>query len=161
MRLINTASHDLTEFHGAKIPEYGILSHTWKPDGEVTLQQFVEATADARSPIRLWQGYGKILEACKLARQHQLEWIWIDTACIDKTSSADLSEAINSMFRWYRDSKVCYAYLADLEPGWAEPDPALSRCRWFTRGWCLQELLAPSRLQLLANDWSLIGKRRH
>jgi hypothetical protein len=159
MRLINTTSLDLVEFYDANIPQYAILSHTWEPDGEVSFQQFINAKANDKSPIRRWQGYRKILTTCQLARQDGLEWAWIDTCCIDKTSSAELSEAINSMFRWYRASEICYAYLADLEPGWAEPNPALSRCRWFTRGWCLQELIAPPRLELLAKNWEAIGDK--
>jgi hypothetical protein len=69
-----------------------------------------------------------------------LQYIWVDTCCIDKSSSAELLEAINSMFKWYQDAKVYYAYLADIsktvEGGFSKT--AFVRSRWFTRGWTLQ-----------------------
>jgi hypothetical protein len=88
-----------------------------------------------------------------------LEYVWVDTCCIDKGSSAELSEAINSMFRWYEGAEVCYAYLVDVLPN-TEPlltDSAFARSRWFTGGWTLQELLAPSKLIFFARDWSVIA----
>ena len=87
----------------------------------------------------------KILEACRVAREAGYELLWIDSCCINKDSSSELSEAINSMYRWYGLSRVCYAYLAGVAPG---EDPsrewsAFRRSRWFRRGWTLQELIAP------------------
>ena len=76
-----------------------------------------------------------------------------DLCCIDKTSSAELSEAINSMYRWYQESGVCYAYLADVPPN------AFSKSRWFTRGWTLQELIAPSTVIFLDQKWQEIDTK--
>lgn len=103
----------------------------------------------------------KIREACAVARSHGYKYLWIDYCCIDKASSAELSEAINSMFQWYHDAAMCYAYLADVPAG---DDPHavgsfFSRSRWFTRGWTLQELIAPRYLVFLSSDWKLLAKR--
>jgi hypothetical protein len=123
------------------------------------MQQFdpdnPEHDSDVQSDLRKRQlghyaGGIKIIRACQHARQAGIDWIWIDTCCIDKTSSAELSEAINSMYRWYRQSKVCYAFL-DHTP-WTESD-------WFERGWTLQELLAPGDVHFLDANWELVGTR--
>ncbi|KAH9909538.1 HET-domain-containing protein, partial [Xylariomycetidae sp. FL2044] len=102
-------------------------------------------------------GYAKILGACRRARADGLTYVWCDTNCIDKRSSAELSEAINSMFAWYRDSAVCYAYLADVE---AKRAGSLERSRWFTRGWTLQELLAPKQVVFFDLAWRYMGDRK-
>ncbi|ORY08191.1 hypothetical protein BCR34DRAFT_675109 [Clohesyomyces aquaticus] len=80
--------------------------------------------------------------------------------CIDKTSSAELSEAINSMFHWYRASARCYAYLSDVDalPG-SDDLPDITHSRWFTRGWTLQELLAPASVQFYSSDWTFLGSK--
>ena len=95
------------------------------------------------------------------AREHGYRYIWIDSCCIDKTSSSELSEAINSMYAWYERAHVCYAYLANVPP---DEDPrkdgsAFRRSRWFTRGWTLQELLAPKNLVFLSMDWARLGTK--
>ncbi|KAJ3949037.1 uncharacterized protein N0V96_000147 [Colletotrichum fioriniae] len=97
----------LHEFFGYSIPIYAILSHTWEED-EVTLQDV------ANSSYALKKGFAKVRACCAQALRDGFTWVWIDTCCIDKTSSADLSEAINSMFRWYQNATVCYVYLSDL-----------------------------------------------
>ncbi|KAI1152223.1 hypothetical protein F4825DRAFT_327318 [Nemania diffusa] len=99
-------------------------------------------------------GFEKIKACCKVARENGLEWVWIDTCCIDKTSTAKLSEAINSMFRWYQKATVCYAYLADVHD-----EHEFASSRWFRRGWTLQELIAPKILQFFSHDWTLLGSR--
>jgi hypothetical protein len=88
----------------------------------------------------------------------QIDYAWIDTCCIDKTCSAELNEAINSMFKWYEQALMCYAFLSDLAPG-AELEEALADCRWFTRGWCLQELLAPNEVIFFDRQWTAVGTR--
>lgn len=89
------------------------------------------------------------------------QWVWIDSCCIDKTSSTELSEAINSMFRWYEQAEVCYAYLADVSSGSSlhTPESEFRRSRWHTRGWTLQELIAPSSLLFYSADWVFLGTR--
>ncbi|PYH66671.1 HET domain-containing protein [Aspergillus vadensis CBS 113365] len=154
MRLINARTLGLEEFVGQNIPKYAILSHTWGQD-EVTFQDMQTPTATKKS------GYAKIKHSCERALQDGLGYVWVDTCCIDKTSSAELSEAINSMMAWYAESKICYAYLADVPPISDEglDEAAFSRSRWFTRGWTLQELIAPCHLVFLAQDWSFLSMR--
>ncbi|TBU37126.1 hypothetical protein BD309DRAFT_1084867 [Dichomitus squalens] len=103
----------------------------------------------------------KIRDACRIAREAGYDYLWIDSCCINKSSSSELTESINSMYQWYGHARDCYAYLADVPPG---KDPRLPwskfhSSRWFTRGWTLQELIAPSKVKFLSNDWSLIGTK--
>ncbi|KAB5566995.1 heterokaryon incompatibility protein-domain-containing protein [Coniochaeta sp. 2T2.1] len=112
-------------------------------------------------------GFYKILHASLRGQSDGLSYLWVDTCCIDKTSSAELSEAINSMYAWYRNSTVCYAYLSDvppLSPSGAPPHVISSspfrRSRWFKRGWTLQELLAPKFLTFFSSDWSEISTKQ-
>ena len=149
MRPLHTSTLDLYEFFGDQIPSYVIVSHTWG-DEEVTLQDLKKASKNRA-------GYAKITGCCALALSNGWQWLWIDTCCIDKTSSAELSEAINSMYRWYRDAQVCYTYLTDCSLPVEEKD--FRRSRWFTRGWTLQELLAPSTVIFYDRDWCEIGTR--
>jgi hypothetical protein len=146
MRLLETAPSPipkLREFIGSQIPPYAILSHTWEDD-EVTLQQLLAGTADP-SPLQPKAGFQKIQQTCALAQARgKVEYAWVDTCCIDKTNSAELAEAINSMFAWYQDATVCYVFLSDLQPGAADDlEHMLPKCRWFTRGWTLQEMIVP------------------
>lgn len=122
MRLINVHSRLFEEFIGKNIPHYAILSHTWEGE-EVTYMNYVSDS------YHLMKGYVKIDMTCRLAAEHGLSYAWVDTCCIDKSSSAELSEAINSMFRWYEEAEVCFVYLSDLSSGveWAE---SLRDCRW-------------------------------
>ncbi|KAI1787841.1 hypothetical protein LXA43DRAFT_950792, partial [Ganoderma leucocontextum] len=103
----------------------------------------------------------KLRGACAVALADGYRYIWIDSCCIDKTSSSELSEAINSMYLWYRDTVICYAYLADVLSGEdpRAPDSSFRRSRWFTRGWTLQELIAPRRVVFLAQDWHILGTK--
>ncbi|KAF6811820.1 het domain protein [Colletotrichum plurivorum] len=154
MRLLNTSSLELREFLDSDIPGYAILSHTWESE-EVTLKDL----SDPHSQTK--KGFSKIRACCAQARKDEHEWVWIDTCCIDKTSSAELSEAINSMFLWYKKAKACYVYLSDLPaqlPG--ELDLTAFRVvRWFTRGWTLQELIAPRYIEFFDQNWNEIGTK--
>lgn len=150
MRLLNTSTIQLVEFPSPPA-EYVILSHTWGEE-EVTFQLF--ATDSARR-LRGWQ---KILKCCELAARNGWQYVWIDTCCIDKTSSAELSEAINSMFSWYRESSVCYVYMSDVSCTSQRFNTAQFRgSRWFTRGWTLQELIAPTLTVFLNSFWQELG----
>ncbi len=153
MRLLNVDSRRLEEYIGDDAaPSYAILSHTWGGD-EVTFQDL--SNPEHRSK----RGYEKIEGCCQQAVKDGHQYVWIDTCCIDKSSSAELSEAINSMYKWYKESKVCYVYLVDVSPGDSihELDSEFRRSRWFTRGWTLQELLAPSYLEFYDKCWRPIG----
>ncbi|KAL4071503.1 heterokaryon incompatibility protein-domain-containing protein [Scleroderma yunnanense] len=145
--------------------EYAILSHRWSD--EVDYSEMVDlAKLKNRDKIRRRDGYQKILNTCKQAKLDCIEWLWVDTCCIDKRNGSEVSEAINSMYRWYENSKICYAYLHDVEDqffptrndsnkfprsnGWPE---------WFSRGWTLQELIAPRNLQFFNKYWKSIGDK--
>ncbi|KAK2597365.1 hypothetical protein QQS21_006063 [Conoideocrella luteorostrata] len=154
MRLINIQTGSLEEFMGADIPAYAILSHTWDHE-EVSFQDFLNPACTNK------KGYQKIQTTCRLAAEANLNYAWVDTCCIDKSSSAELTEAINSMYRWYQRSQVCYAYLGDLSANADTPvEAALPNCRWFTRGWTLQELIAPKNVVFLDRNWNVRGTRR-
>ncbi|KAM5341746.1 hypothetical protein ACJ41O_014777 [Fusarium nematophilum] len=147
MRLLNTDSLAVEEFADDAVPRYAILSHAWEK-GEVTFQDMEQARATSKD------GYRKVKKCCSLARSNGFDHVWIDTCCIDKTSSAELSEAINSMYRWYQEATICYGYLADVS------SPAeLPSSRWFTRGWTLQELIAPSEMIFFNRDWEVLGTK--
>ncbi|KAI1804650.1 hypothetical protein F4811DRAFT_570897 [Daldinia bambusicola] len=207
MRLLNTNTLEVVEFI-QKIPRYAILSHMWEND-EVLFQD----VEDGHTSLR--EGYRKVVGCCRQAIKDGYEWVWIDTCCIDKSSSTELTEgeastillntfyfastistnspiAINSMYKWYADSSVCYAYLSDVGTGnikgsrsildpselcrivpeddvrQASGDPSKPRprsrgyfkdSRWFTRGWTLQELIAPRRIEFYSEDWTELGTK--
>jgi hypothetical protein len=153
MRLLNTRTLELAEFIGDQLPDYVILSHTWGVD-EASYQDVQAKNCQDR------KGWSKVLGACKQARTDGFKWIWCDMICIDKSSSAELQESINSMFKWYQKSMICYAYLVDvpdLANGWRN---AFMRSRWWTRGWTLQELIAPKRVEFYTAQWMSIGSKR-
>ncbi|KAL0934021.1 het domain protein [Colletotrichum truncatum] len=176
MWLINTDNLCLVGIQGDPKEEYAILSHTWGGD-EMTFSAyqalnntgssgipFAPEYAVASTGITISEGYRKIKDAAQLAKSQGLKWLWVDTCCIDKTSSAELSESINSMYRWYQKAKVCYAYLSDVQSATSnDPSEAASsfrNSRWFTRGWTLQELIAPRSVEFYARDWSFINTKQ-
>ncbi|MCJ1382355.1 hypothetical protein MMC17_005468 [Xylographa soralifera] len=156
MRLLHTTSYQFKEFFDSQVPKYAILSHRWA-DVEVSFQDFEDSLKKQSAAL------DKVLQCCRLARDRGLEWAWIDTCCIDKKSSAELSEAINSMYRWYKKAEVCFAYLSDVHWGSTKNiDVLRTRFRnsvWFRRGWTLQELLAPSIVDFFDYWWSRIGTK--
>ncbi|KAK0663437.1 HET-domain-containing protein [Cercophora samala] len=156
MRLINTNNGQFEEFIGNDIPPYAILSHTWE-DGEVTL---ADMKSGRYQMYRSKKGYKKIDMTCRMAKKDGYQYAWVDTCCIDKSSSAELTEAINSMYQWYQRSSVCYVFLSDMPPPRIAPlEVALSRCRWFTRGWTLQELIAPENVVFFDKEWKDRGDK--
>ncbi|KAI2639152.1 HET-domain-containing protein [Hypomontagnella submonticulosa] len=149
MRLLHVHTRELEEYNGKTTPPYAILSHTWGAR-EVNFQDI------SKPDHKSYKAYAKIEGCCQQAIKDGLSYVWIDTCCIDKSSSAELSEGINSMFQWYKKSTVCYIYLADVS---AEDDPftipsEFRDSRWWTRGWTLQELLAPMELVFFDKDWN-------
>jgi len=156
MRLLKASTLEFEEFLGNSIPSYAILSHTWSEE-EVTLKDF--ELGREKSKI----GYQKILKTCEKTLADDLEYAWIDTCCIDKSSSAELSEAINSMYNWYSQSKICYVHLEDAESFNLQDEKdaeEFGKCRWFSRGWTLQELIAPSKVVFYSRDWIEFGRRQ-
>jgi hypothetical protein len=150
-------------FDDGAIPAYAILSHTWGVDrDEVTFADL--NTVDGRTK----PGYEKIRFCGEQARDDGLQYFWIDTCCIDKTDKAELSLAIQSMFRWYQNATKCYVYLSDVSTKKKKADslsteftwePAFRSSRWFTRGWTLQELLAPSTVEFFSQTWEKLGDK--
>jgi hypothetical protein len=155
----NNVEIALEHFLDSDIPNYVILSHRWGRDrDEVTFQDIINNVPGYREKL----GYSKIINCCRQALRDHCSYVWIDTCCIDKTSSAELSEGINSMYSWYEKSMTCYAYLNDVSSDEHPEDKNSSfrRSEWFTRGWTLQELIAPACLVFFATDWSDIGSKR-
>jgi hypothetical protein len=153
MRLLNVASLQLEEFFDDHLPTYAILSHTWQED-EVSFQDMQGSSAPNK------KGYSKIKRCCYQAVKDGLQYAWVDTCCIDKSSSAELTEAINSMHRWYQNAAVCYAYLFDVGSRETSLDSMFSRSAWWTRGWTLQELIAPSQVEFYSSTWDILGTKQ-
>ncbi|KAL9047149.1 MAG: hypothetical protein Q9214_000204 [Letrouitia sp. 1 TL-2023] len=156
MWLIHTQELKLYEFIGDEIPLYAILSHTWEGH-EISFSEFQKLSLNSPNLHK-----SKVACCCQIAASHGHDYVWIDTCCIDKSSSAELSEAINSMYRWYQEATVCYVYLADISIKASMQDERaikLKNSRWFTRGWTLQELLAPKSIIFYDRDWIAIGTK--
>ncbi|KAK0129725.1 hypothetical protein ONS96_000285 [Cadophora gregata f. sp. sojae] len=159
MRLLRTTTLELEDFMGIS-PAYAILSHRWQDD-EVSFQDMMNGEAANKA------GYSKIKKCCREASKQGLNYAWIDTCCIDKTSSAELTEAINSMYQWYQNAKVCFVYLFDVDDSEVDAhcsDDAVDSAHfenssWWTRGWTLQELIAPSALEFYNSKWNLLGSK--
>ncbi|KAI6118034.1 heterokaryon incompatibility protein-domain-containing protein [Pisolithus sp. B1] len=147
--------------------EYVIVSHRW--EDEVNYKEmaaFMGMDDRCRSNVRRRTGYKKIIKSCKQAKLDNYQWIWIDTCCIDKRSSSELQEAINSMYRWYEKSQKCYAYLDDVEDSSFPSRQDFSKFhkangwpKWFSRGWTLQELIAPKQVEFFNKDWVTVGRK--
>ena len=170
MWLLNTTTKNLREFNGNEISKisYAILSHTWLPkddDGNTQEILFHEADqlsktdAGPSSEPEIEQtaehrpGNKKVLSCCEIARRDGYDYVWIDTCCIDKRSSARLSEAITSMYQWYSRAAKCYVYLADFS---IFSHRGLRTCRWFKRGWTLQELIASKKVEFFDGEWNKV-----
>ncbi|KAE9372502.1 HET-domain-containing protein, partial [Stipitochalara longipes BDJ] len=151
MWLINTITLKLEEFPTEAGLEYAILSHRWGVD-EVLFKD-LHGSKDLNL-LRNKQGFSKVKRCCEQASRDNYLWAWVDTCCIDKSSSAELSEAINSMFHWYRESSMCYAYLSDVD---SLND--IGGSEWFKRGWTLQELLAPTQVRFFGRDWTFLSDK--
>ena len=142
------------------VPPYAILSHTWGSDNEEV--NFRDITKGRGQSKEGWQK----LEFCgEQAASDELRYFWVDTCCIDKSNSEELGRAIRSMYRWYEQAAQCYAYLADVEGidarGKRRKDweYAFRNSRWFTRGWTLQELIAPDTVTFFSSDGVRLGSK--
>ncbi|KAN0089614.1 Heterokaryon incompatibility protein (HET) domain containing protein [Hyaloscypha variabilis] len=155
MRLLNIQTMKMEEYYDKAVPRYAILSHRWGDE--------------EKAAIKRKSGYSKIVSCAELAQKHQfgrgeifpLSHVWIDTCCIDKTNNAELSEAINSMFKWYRDAWGCIVYLSDVSAGLRkkEMEESVRASNWFKRGWTLQELLAPGYVEFFDQEWIHLFER--
>jgi hypothetical protein len=147
-------------FNDSNIPPYAILSHTWG-DEEVHYDDVIHKRGMTKA------GYAKILFCARQAAADGLQYCWVDSCCINKSDYSEHSEAINSMFRWYQDAERCYVYLVDVSSdgrdgtsdsieGW---ELAMRRSRWFTRGWTLQELIAPNYVEFFSKEMNCLGDK--
>jgi hypothetical protein len=161
LRYTDGGEFSMSEFFGGDIPRYAILSHRWEAE-EVTLKNLIDGTGKKLA------GYGKIQFCGEQARRDGLQYLWVDTCCIDKSNSTELAEAINSMFRWYYNAAKCYVYLSDVSrplfdvgdksnESWESTFP---KSRWFTRGWTLQELIAPRSVEFFSKEGEMIGNKK-
>jgi ankyrin repeat protein len=156
MRLLNVRTFQLEDFFGKPVPPYAILSHTWGNDCDEVSFRDVEKGRIEKAGTRPI----KFVGCCKQATEDGLLYAWIDTCCIDKANAVELSEAINSMFQWYTNASICYAYLPDVLTKENHRDLGnFHSSRWFKRGWTLQELLAPKELRFYNSTWSFLGTR--
>ncbi|OBT66967.1 hypothetical protein VE03_04219 [Pseudogymnoascus sp. 23342-1-I1] len=151
-----------------ELPRYAILSHTWQLDNEseVSFEDMTQGNSSTKP-----DGYAKIRFCGEQAAKDGLEYFWMDTCCINKNSSAEVQEAITTMFSWYRNATRCYAYLSDVSISQAESggmskhppvnlwESAFRRSRWFTRGWTLQELLAPESVEFFSREGIRLGDK--
>ncbi|KAH8653982.1 hypothetical protein BGZ60DRAFT_473175 [Tricladium varicosporioides] len=157
----NDGEFSLTEDLGDSIPQYAILSHRWEAE-EVTFQDLMAGTGKSKA------GYRKIQFCGEQAAWDGIQYFWVDTCCIDKTNNTELAEAINSMFCWYRGATKCYVYLSDVlgSPSNTNDnshllpwEPAFRESKWFTRGWTLQELLAPTSVEFFSQHGKRLGDK--
>jgi ankyrin repeat protein len=165
LRLKDDNSFSLVEYLGSDaIPAYAILSHTWGSDHEeVTFRDLTELATTAKAK----EGYRKLTFCASQAERDGLRYFWVDTCCINKSDAAELQEAINSMFRWYQNATRCYVYLSDVSKDPSTSDarsqrwkPEFRQSRWFTRGWTLQELIAPNSVEFFSKEETLLGNKR-
>jgi hypothetical protein len=164
MRLLKLGSRgelSLTRDLVNNIPPYAILSHTWGADhDEITFGDLEDGLGKSKA------GYTKLQFCGEQARKDDLEYFWVDTCCINKANHSELSEAITSMFLWYRGAVKCYVYLSDVSARHNDNtqtqytwELAFRTSRWFTRGWTLQELLAPASVEFFSQEGELLGSK--
>jgi hypothetical protein len=157
MRLLNVETFQLEEFLYVAHPPYAILSHTWGKDGEeVSYRDVVNGRLEKPEILPI-----KLSGCCKQVKDDGYKYLWIDTCCIDNSNSVELQEAINSIFRWYQEAQICYAFLSDVSAGDDPHDPQSEffSSKWFRRGWTLQELLAPLNVRVYDSDWRCLGAK--
>lgn len=165
MRLLRSkpgGDFELSTFNADDVPPYATLSHTWAEGEEVTYDELVAGKGKNKA------GYAKLRFCGERATKDGVRYFWADTCCIDKRDNNELNTALNSMFRWYQRATKCYVYLSDVHV----PDEvidaqafritwedAFRRSRWFTRGWTLQELLAPAGVEFFSANGKKLGSK--
>ena len=164
MRLLHfdeSGNLGFTKYLTDKIPPYAILSHTWgADDDEVTFNDVQTGVGKSKA------GYSKVEFCARQAKKDRLDHVWVDTCCINKANYTELDEAIRSMFRWYQNAERCYVYLSDVTAGPRDDHQTLphwrstfGKSRWFSRGWTLQELLAPDEVIFFSADYECLGTK--
>ncbi|KAK3381243.1 hypothetical protein B0H63DRAFT_198164 [Podospora didyma] len=164
MKFLDTASLELISLVDHLSTAYAVLSYTWShPSDELTHHDVGLLPSATDWPGRHKAAYRRIVQACRRAQAHNIRYLWVDSLCVDQSSTADVVESVIASFRLVWDAALCIAYLPDLEPKSSNegvfPDlgleNALSACRWFTRAWTLQELVAPPLVEFFDGDWNL------
>jgi hypothetical protein len=166
MRLLSLTTNNEFELttvtDDESLPPYAILSHTWIEGQEVIYDELIAGTGKEQA------GYDKLRFCAERAAQDGLQYFWVDTCCIDKRNNTELGTAINSMFRWYQQAVKCYVYLSDvsvkkrkihdtgLQHTWVQ---AFRQSKWFTRGWTLQELVAPQIVEFFSKEGQALGSK--
>jgi hypothetical protein len=150
MRLLRVRDLRFENFIGQGIPDYAILSHRWHVDEAMLLDVQLGSSTTTQGMMKVYGFVNYIKENIP-----SIEYVWIDTCCIDQKSNPEVSESINSMFRWYSNAQVCIAYLRDVD----NDDSSFEHSEWFSRGWTLQELLASQVVVFLSRDWKVIGHK--
>jgi hypothetical protein len=160
LKLNDNGRYSLERFQKDKTPPYAILSHTWGrgEDDEVTYKDIIDGTGNKKP------GFKKLEFCGKQAKHDDLHYFWVDTCCIDKSNHNELATAINSMFQWYKIAERCYVYLSDVsayaQDGSEHVESSIRNSRWFTRGWTLQELLAPDTVEFYSRDCVRLGDKK-
>ncbi|KAL5462753.1 hypothetical protein PMIN06_001446 [Paraphaeosphaeria minitans] len=167
MRLLYTTSNGRFEWtrnyiNDKELPDYAILSHTWIDGQEVTFDDLKDTNNAKETDSTISEGHRKLRFCAQQAKRDGLDYFWVDTCCINKPDSSELQEAINSMFRWYEHAARCYVYLSDVEQDTLDEggESAFKQSRWFTRGWTLQELLAPASVEFFSRNGKRLGDKK-
>jgi tetratricopeptide (TPR) repeat protein len=150
----------LTDFRGKPTPPYAILSHRWS-DSEILIEHISNGAYKEKE-----EGYQKLQFCAERAARDELQYFWIDTCCIDRWNNNERSKAINSMFQWYRNATRCYVFLSDVSVS-TETEPiqrsdweaSFRNSAWFTRGWTLQELIAPVSVEFFSRGGHCLGDK--
>lgn len=168
MRLLDVYDLEFGDFPGHHVPRYTITSHRWCSD-EASFKDISKKRYRPSEGLKKLEGFCKFVRddnnrKAAIGRQDEIcKWIWLDTVCIKKEADAEVTESINSMFHWYWRAEVCYAYLVDVRPLSAGREAVMSdfkKSNWFTRGWTLQELIAPRQVIFLTSAWEILGMTR-
>ncbi|KAF5333058.1 hypothetical protein D9758_017863 [Tetrapyrgos nigripes] len=157
--LIDASTLRLVEFPSdSAVPPYAILSHRWEEGQEISFQEMAQLSTDETHPSRVKSGFRKISNACKQALKDNHTYMWVDTCCIDDRDLKQKAQDINSMYDYYQHSVVCYVFLNDFTIR-TSASVSISDSTWFSRGWTLQELIAPSSVKFYTADWGHYGDR--
>ena len=156
MKLLHTQTYRLDEFFDSDYPTYAILSHTWRSSDALSSSHLAyDPRLDRCLPV-----HEKVIQACQKADSHGIHHLWVDSLCIDASSTADIDEAVNGSFRWLRKSALCLAYLDDLPAdGSVLGENTWRHCRYWSRAWTLQELIAPPRVEFFDANWQHRGSK--
>ncbi|KAK5169854.1 uncharacterized protein LTR77_005832 [Saxophila tyrrhenica] len=153
IRLLNVHTFEFQEFHSSDVPQCIITSHRWVAGHEASYKDILKRRNTHNTGYRKIQLFAKFIRS----KIPGMDWMWIDTCCIQQDSSQEVSEAINSMLKWYRNAVMCLAYLADVHDPYAQR--SFARSGWFRRGWTLQELLAPQHVVFITSNGIAIGAK--